>query len=126
MTLWAQANIQKQLLTPATNNEVFTYLSNELTLVGFNKTADQCRLKVNSLKQEYKKIKEVEPYEDVKSDWFAILDGVLSPDGEVSTEMDSFAVTEFKSPADEYINGKLFPNSFSQDYNVELLKTCNN
>eukprot|EP00064_Thunnus_orientalis_P007596 superscaffoldBa00000854_g7618 len=108
MTLWAQANIQKQLLTPATNKKVFTYLSNELTLVGFNKTADQCRLKVDSLKQEYKKIKEVEPYKDVKSDWFAILDGVLSPDGEASTEMDSFAVlTQFKSPEDVYIDNTL-------------------
>lgn len=108
MTLWAQANIQKQLLNPATNKKVFTYLSNELTLVGFNKTADQCRLKVDSLKQEYKKIKEVEPYKDVKSDWFAILDGVLSPDGEASTEMDSFAVlTQFKSPEDVYIDNTL-------------------
>ncbi|XP_044041419.1 uncharacterized protein LOC122870995 isoform X2 [Siniperca chuatsi] len=105
MTLWAQPNIQRQLLTTATNNQVFRYLSSELALVGFNKTPHQCSLKVNNLKEEYRKIKEVEPYGDVKCDWFAILEGVLGPGGETSTEVDSSAVlTQPKSP--EYVHVK--------------------
>lgn len=109
ITLWAQPNIQKQLLTTAANNQVFTYLSNELTLVGFNKTPHQCSLKVNNLKEEYKKIKEMDPHVDVQSDWFAILDGVLCPDGEASTEVYSSAVlTQPKSPQHEHVSGMLF------------------
>uniref|UniRef100_A0A3Q2W0J3 Myb/SANT-like DNA-binding domain-containing protein n=1 Tax=Haplochromis burtoni TaxID=8153 RepID=A0A3Q2W0J3_HAPBU len=73
VTLWAQPNIQKQLLTAA-SDQVFTYLSSELSLVGFNKTPRQCSVKVNELKEEYKKIKHMEPYGVVKGDWFAILD----------------------------------------------------
>lgn len=103
ITLWAQPNIQKQLLSTSTNNQVFTYLSNELALVGFNKTPHQCSIKVNNLKEEYKKIKEINPHVDVKSDWFAILDSVLSP-VEYSTEVDSTAVlTQPKSPEQELL-----------------------
>ncbi|XP_032360897.1 uncharacterized protein LOC116672973 isoform X2 [Etheostoma spectabile] len=105
MTLWAQPNIQKQLLNTETNNQVFVYLSSELTFVGFNKTPDQCRLKVNNLKEEYRRIKELEPYRDVQNDWFAILDGVLGPGGETSTEADSSAaLTQPNSPEDEHVN----------------------
>lgn len=112
ITLWAQPNIQKQLLTTATNDQVFTYLSNELALVGFNKTPHQCSLKVNNLKEEYKQIKEMEPHVDVTSDWFAILDSVLCPDEESSTEVDSTAVlTQPKSPQHEHVNGMLFQTS---------------
>ncbi|XP_031169261.1 uncharacterized protein LOC116060041 isoform X4 [Sander lucioperca] len=105
MTLWAQPNIQKQLLNTATNNKVFVYLSSELTFVGFNKTPHQCRLKVNNLKEEYRRIKELEPYRDVRNDWFAILDGVLGPGGETSTEVDSSAaLTQPNSPEVEHVN----------------------
>uniref|UniRef100_A0A3B5AVU8 Uncharacterized protein n=1 Tax=Stegastes partitus TaxID=144197 RepID=A0A3B5AVU8_9TELE len=108
MTLWAQPNIQKQLLTSATDNQVFTYLSSELALVGFNKTPHQCSLKVNNLKEEYKRIKQFGLFGDVKSDWFAILDSVLGPDGEALKEVDSSAVlTEPKSPEDEHVNDSL-------------------
>ncbi|XP_045927797.1 uncharacterized protein LOC123984749 isoform X2 [Micropterus dolomieu] len=103
MTLWAQPNIQRQLLTTATNNQVFKYLSSELKSVGFNKSPHQCFLKVNNLKEEYRKIKDEEQYRDVLSDWFAILDGVLGSGGETSIEVDSSAVlTQPKSPEDEH------------------------
>lgn len=109
MTLWAQPNIQKLLLTTAANNQVFTYLSNELALVGFKKKPHQCNLKVNNLKDEYRKLKELEPHRDVKSGWFAILDRVLGLDGEASTVVDSSAVlSQPKSPEDEHVNGMLF------------------
>lgn len=107
MTLWAQPNIQKQL-TPATENQVFTYLSSELALVGFNKTPHQCSLKVSNLKEEYKRIKQFGPFGDVKSDWFSILDNVLDPDGEALKEVDSSAVmTDPKSPEYEPVNDSL-------------------
>lgn len=101
MTLWAQSNIQKQLLTTVTKNQVFKYLSSELTLVGFNKTPQQCSLKVSSLTEEYRRIKAVEPNGDVKSNWFAILDSVLG--GQTSTEVDSSAV--LTQPEDERVKG---------------------
>ncbi|XP_037616689.1 uncharacterized protein LOC119482862 isoform X2 [Sebastes umbrosus] len=105
MTLWAQPNIQEQLLTTATTNQVFTYLSGELALVGFNKTPHQCSHKVNNLIEEYRRIREVEPYGDDRNDWFAILDSVLSPGGETYTEVDSSAVlTQPKSPEDKHVN----------------------
>lgn len=107
MTLWAQPNIQKQLLTTATNHQVFTYLSGELALVGFNKTPHQCSLKVKNLTEEYRKIKEVEPHGDVRNDWFAILDSVLGAGEETSTEVDSSTVQP-KVPEDEHVNGMLF------------------
>ncbi|XP_040006146.1 uncharacterized protein LOC120802417 isoform X2 [Xiphias gladius] len=108
MTLWAQPNIQKLLLTTAANNQVFTYLSNELALVGFKKKPQQCNLKVNNLKDEYRKLKELEPHRDVKSGWFAILDRVLGLDGEASTVVDSSAVlSQPKSPEDEHVNDML-------------------
>lgn len=117
MTLWAQPNIQKQLLNTATNNKVFVYLSSELTFVGFNKTPHQCRLKVNNLKEEYRRIKELEPYRDVRNDWFAILDGVLGPGGETSTEVDSSAaLTQPNSPEVEHVNGMLFKTPWQNFY----------
>ncbi|XP_035813131.2 uncharacterized protein LOC111581860 isoform X1 [Amphiprion ocellaris] len=105
MTLWAQPNIQELLLTSAANNGVFTYLSSELALVGFTKTSHQCSLKVNNLKEEYKRIKQLGLSGDVKGDWFIILDSVLCPDGEKLKEKDSSMVlTEPKSPEDKHVN----------------------
>uniref|UniRef100_A0A3Q3G027 C2H2-type domain-containing protein n=3 Tax=Kryptolebias marmoratus TaxID=37003 RepID=A0A3Q3G027_KRYMA len=101
ITLWAQPNIQKQLLTSGKNNDVFTYLSNELALVGFSKTQEQCSLKVKKLEEEYKKMKQVEPHGSDGSDWFAIMDGVLGPDGETSKGVSSSAaLSASKSPED--------------------------
>ncbi|XP_042367377.1 uncharacterized protein LOC121961452 [Plectropomus leopardus] len=102
VTLWAQPNIQTQLLTATTNSQVFICLSSELALVGFNKTPHQCSVKVDELKEEYRKIKKVEPYGDGRNDWFAILDSVLG--GETSTEVDSSAaLTKPKSPEDQQV-----------------------
>nr|XP_020455284.1 uncharacterized protein LOC109959892 isoform X2 [Monopterus albus] len=123
MTLWAQPNIQQQLLTTAANDEVFTYLSNELALVGFNKTPHQCNVKVNHLKEEYKRIKEVDPYWEVKGDWFSILDGVLGAGGEASAEVDSSAVlTQPKSHKDEHVNDTLHAVWTSDEVKVLLTR----
>ncbi|XP_034530054.1 uncharacterized protein LOC117805433 [Notolabrus celidotus] len=97
LTLWAQPNIQNQLLNTAMKTQVFQYLSGELTLVGFNKTPQQCSRKVNNLKEEYKQIKEEEPNGSAKSNWFAILDGVL---GQASSEMDSSVSVTQTKPAE--------------------------
>lgn len=108
VTLWAQPNIQKQLLTAA-SDQVFTYLSSELSLVGFNKTPRQCSVKVNELKEEYKKIKHMEPYGVVKGDWFAILDSVFDADGATLKEVNLCIVQKKpKSTEHEHVDGKLF------------------
>uniref|UniRef100_A0A1A8MNH1 C2H2-type domain-containing protein n=2 Tax=Nothobranchius pienaari TaxID=704102 RepID=A0A1A8MNH1_9TELE len=89
VTLWAQPSIQEQLLASGENSEVFTNLSNELALVGFNKTPQQCRVKVNKLIEEHKKILQVEPDGNDQSDWFVIMDGVLGSDGETSKDVNA-------------------------------------
>ncbi|KAK2858943.1 hypothetical protein Q5P01_003563 [Channa striata] len=122
MTLWAQPNIQKQLHTPAANNRVFAYLSNELALVGFNKTPHQCSLKVNNLIEEYRTIKEMEPHEVIKSDWLTILDGVFGS-GDASAEVDSAAVlTQPKSPENEHGNDMLRTAWTSDEVKVLLAR----
>ncbi|XP_074554286.1 uncharacterized protein LOC141810533 [Halichoeres trimaculatus] len=122
MTLWAQPNIQKQLLNPALKTQVFKYLSSELKLVGFNKTPQQCSHKVSSLKEEYRKIKEEDLNGSVQSNWFAILDGVLGSDGAASPEMDSSAaVTQTKSS--EYEHEKDTPRAVWTSDEVKVLLT---
>uniref|UniRef100_UPI0037E99BF1 zinc finger and SCAN domain-containing protein 29-like n=1 Tax=Semicossyphus pulcher TaxID=241346 RepID=UPI0037E99BF1 len=110
MTLWAQPNIQEQLLTAETKTEVFKYLSSELALVGFHKTPHQCSLKVKNLKEEYRKIKEVEVRsKNTEESWFAILDGVLGAGGATSSDVAPSAVmTQSKSPEYDDTKGVLF------------------
>ncbi|KAM9328394.1 zinc finger and SCAN domain-containing protein 29-like [Pholidichthys leucotaenia] len=103
MTLWAQANIQKRLLHTATAHQVFTYLSDELTLVGFNKSPRQCSVKVSNLLEEYKKIKQAGSRENDKSGWFAILDGVLNPEAETLKNSFSAHINR-KLPKDDQVN----------------------
>ncbi|XP_018542924.2 uncharacterized protein LOC108890532 isoform X1 [Lates calcarifer] len=123
MTLWAQPNIQKQLLTTAANSQVFTYLSNELALVGFNKTPLQCSVKVNNLKGEYRRVKELKLQSEVKSDWFAILDSVLGLDGEDSTGVgSSAALTQSETPEDEHENADTLQAVWTSD-EVKVLLT---
>uniref|UniRef100_UPI003AAD366F uncharacterized protein n=1 Tax=Centroberyx gerrardi TaxID=166262 RepID=UPI003AAD366F len=115
LTLWAEPNVQEQLLSTVRNNRVFTYLSNQLASVGFNKTPHQCRIKVKKLKQGYKKIKCVKGSKHIQSRWFAIMDSVLDPGGENvenetndSKEADSpAALMHPGSPEDEHTNDKL-------------------
>ncbi|XP_067347325.1 uncharacterized protein [Channa argus] len=122
MTLWAQPNIQKELHTPAANNRVYTYLSNELALVGFKKTPHQCSLKVNNLIEEYRKIKEMEPHGVLKSDWLTILDGVLGSE-EASTAVDSSTVlTQPESPEHEHGNDMLRAAWTSDEVKVLLTR----
>lgn len=100
ITLWAQPNIQKQLLASGAHSDVFTYLSNELALIGFDKTPQQCSLQVKKLKEKYEQIKRVEPWGNDQSNWFAVMDGVLGPGGETSKDVNS-ALTAPKSPEGE-------------------------
>uniref|UniRef100_A0A3P9P6J4 Myb/SANT-like DNA-binding domain-containing protein n=1 Tax=Poecilia reticulata TaxID=8081 RepID=A0A3P9P6J4_POERE len=98
ITLWAQPNIQKQLLASEENDEVFTYLSDELAQVGFAKSPQQCSLKVDRLKKEYAKLKQEGANANDKSDWFAIMDSVLFPEGEASKERNLSAVLTASNP----------------------------
>ncbi|CAJ1054924.1 uncharacterized protein LOC122870995 isoform X2 [Xyrichtys novacula] len=121
LTLWSQPHIQKQLLNTATKTQVFKYLSSELALVGFNKTPQQCSLKVTNLKEEYKKIKETEPNGSVNSNWFAILDSVLGPGEAASLQVDSSAaVIQVKSADDENEKGILMTVWTSEEVEVLL------
>lgn len=83
--------MQKQLRASGTHSDVFAYLSSELALIGFNKTPQQCSLKVDRLKEVYKTIKQVEPNGNNGSDWFAVMDSVLGPEAEPSRDPNSAA-----------------------------------
>lgn len=98
ITLWAQPNIQKQLPASGENDEVFTYLSDELAQVGFAKSPQQCSLKVDKLKKEYAKLKQEGANVNDKSDWFAIMDSVLFPEGDASKERNLSAVLTASNP----------------------------
>ncbi|KAM4711622.1 uncharacterized protein FYW61_020781 [Anableps anableps] len=102
ITLWAQPNIQKQLLTSEENDEVFTYLSDELAQVGFSKSPQQCSLKVDKLKKEYTKLKQEGANVNDKSDWFAIMDSVLFPEGDASKERNLSAVLTASKPPEDF------------------------
>ncbi|MEQ2224771.1 hypothetical protein ILYODFUR_010963 [Ilyodon furcidens] len=102
ITLWAQPNIQKQLLASEENDEVFTYLSDELAQVGFSKSPQQCSLKVDKLKKEYTKLKQGGANVNDKSDWFAIMDSVLFPEGEASKERNLSAVLTASKPPEDF------------------------
>lgn len=112
LTLWAQPNIQEQLVSTVRNNKVFTYISNQLATVGFHKTANQCRIKVKKLKQCYKKLKCMKDKQN-DSKWFAIMDSVLDPGGEnVQTETNELRkvdsptmLTHPGSPENDHTNG---------------------
>uniref|UniRef100_A0A3B5QHB5 Uncharacterized LOC102217661 n=1 Tax=Xiphophorus maculatus TaxID=8083 RepID=A0A3B5QHB5_XIPMA len=102
ITLWAQPNIQKQLPASGENDEVFTYLSDELAQVGFAKSPQQCSLKVDKLKKEYAKLKQEGANVNDKSDWFAIMDSVLFPEGDASKERNLSAVLTASNPPEDF------------------------
>lgn len=82
LTLWANPAVQEELLLNVRNNDVYARLSAELASLGFNKAPKKCREKVKKLKQEYKRIKNVQHRGDSNSTrtsvWFLIMDDVLS------------------------------------------------
>lgn len=78
LTLWANPEVQRELLLNVRNNKVYTCLSSKLALLGFNKAPKKCREKIKKLKQEYKRIKNGQNRGGSSSVWFAIMDEVLS------------------------------------------------
>lgn len=78
LTLWANPEVQRELLLNVRNNKVYTCLSSKLALLGFNKAPKKCREKIKKLKQEFKRIKNGQYRGGSSSVWFAIMDEVLS------------------------------------------------
>lgn len=78
LTLWANPEVQQELLLNVRNNKVYTCLSSKLALLGFNKAPKKCREKIKKLKQEYKRNKNGQYRGGSSSVWFAIMDEVLS------------------------------------------------
>ena len=56
ISIWSEDNIQAQLEGCKRNREVYSKISRELSLAGYNRTYEQCREKLKKLKAEYKKI----------------------------------------------------------------------
>ncbi|XP_028306025.1 zinc finger protein 160-like [Gouania willdenowi] len=121
LTLWAQETIQKQLLVPAADTQVFTYLSNELDLVGFSRTPFQCRLKIESLKAEYHKIQQTGVNGHSGSNWFAIMDSVLGPGAEGQNDVNPHAfLKELKLEEEEGMEDASGVTWTSQEVNLLL------
>ena len=55
----ADPSIQAQLEGCKRNQEVFSKISAEMSKVGYERTAQQCREKIKKLKVEYRKIKDI-------------------------------------------------------------------
>ena len=71
ISIWSEDNIQAQLEGCKRNHEVYTKISQELSVAGYTRTYEQCRDKLKKLKAEYKKI------HDKRKDYYDAMDGVL-------------------------------------------------
>ena len=56
ISIWSEDNIQAQLEGCKRDREVYSKISRELSLAGYNRTYEQCGEKLKKLKAEYKKI----------------------------------------------------------------------
>ncbi|XP_070792683.1 uncharacterized protein [Pituophis catenifer annectens] len=54
--LWISPEVQNELQNTYHNEVVFNWLSNEMGLRGFNRSARQCREKMNALKKKFKEV----------------------------------------------------------------------
>ncbi|XP_044275309.1 uncharacterized protein LOC123017793 [Varanus komodoensis] len=54
--LWVSPEVQNELRNMYHNEAVFNWLSNEMGLRGFNRSARQCREKMNALKKKFKEV----------------------------------------------------------------------
>ena len=79
--VWGDDAIQAQLEGCKRNQEVFSKISAEMSKVGYERTAQQCREKIKKLKVEYRKIKDKrnKTGEDRFPEWdfFDVLDAIL-------------------------------------------------
>ncbi|KAM6984756.1 uncharacterized protein FYW47_013742 [Aplochiton taeniatus] len=105
LTLWADGSVQEKLLSTYRNESIFATLCSELTLMGYDKTPNQCRQKIKKLKQEYKKIKDLGSSVHHKSRWFIIMDEVFSQQQDMllSEEMDSLQTSIGSSQPNSYM-----------------------
>ena len=81
ISIWSEDNIQAQLEGCKRNREVYTKISRELSIAGYNRTFGQCREKLKKLKAEYKKIsdkrKETGQGRYPEWDYYDAMDSVL-------------------------------------------------
>ena len=85
--VWGEKEIQVELEASTPNQTVYLEIAHRLSALGVERTAQQCREKIQKLKQDYKKAKE-EQNNGGKSGaadrttseaWFDALDAVLGP-----------------------------------------------
>lgn len=86
LSLYATKTMHRDFEGQKQNMRIFEKISNELANIGIHHTTKQCREKVKKLKQDYKKIKEINESgaEFKKSKWFNILDSILGKHPEYS------------------------------------------
>lgn len=84
LDIWADDHIKTMLETMHKNADVFGTFSSRLFEKGFNRSPDQCHVKVKKLRQSYIKVRDAlnksgnSADEKLKCPWFDQLDGILS------------------------------------------------
>ena len=56
LAIWADASIQRQLLSTIGNTTVFNKIADELARKGYQRDAKQCWKKLKQLKKKYKEV----------------------------------------------------------------------
>lgn len=59
INIWSDEQVSKILEKTHKNAEVFKMFSDQLTECGFNRSVEQCRIKVKKLRQQYIKVRDV-------------------------------------------------------------------
>lgn len=83
LEVWADENIKTQLENTHKNAEIYRMFSEHLRRRGFKRTADQCRVKVKKLRQQYLKIRDSlrktgsSTEEKDKFPWFDAIDNII-------------------------------------------------
>uniref|UniRef100_A0A665U2B7 Myb/SANT-like DNA-binding domain-containing protein n=1 Tax=Echeneis naucrates TaxID=173247 RepID=A0A665U2B7_ECHNA len=77
LSLYSTEEIQRDFDSSECNTKIFAGISSQLALLGIHHTAEQCREKINKLKQDYKILKD--HYNKSGSDrkWYDALDSIL-------------------------------------------------
>lgn len=115
--IWSNESISQLLEKVHKNTEVFKLFSEKMKENGFNRTVEQCRVKVKKLRQQYIKVRDALQKSGSSSDvkekfvWYDDIDNILNTRPQVSPvdvvesyeeeEAPSTACTSPLSPAQE-------------------------
>uniref|UniRef100_A0A8C6SJX6 Myb-like domain-containing protein n=1 Tax=Neogobius melanostomus TaxID=47308 RepID=A0A8C6SJX6_9GOBI len=124
LSLYATKKMHQDFAGQKHNMRIFEKISHDLENIGIHHTTKQCREKVKKLKQDYKKIKEINESgaEFKKSKWFNILDSIL---GHHPDDSGSGAATSENSPM-EPLESIFSEHNAERESSEGVLESANN